>query len=170
MLWMGEFDKLQGHHTSPPSFLHLLFTPDQKKHTTFLMSVLLLHVQSPPIQQEYHTYILPHIYPATVYFCLPKVLPAFWKEATFPLKGRTEQLQNKANQQHPTCALWFQQAVLTEGIIWWPQKTQTVLMHSSMSNHRCPGPACGHRAAFLVVWAIFIPALGKPSLVLTLSC
>lgn len=102
MLWMGSLTnyKVSNHHISLPSFSHLLFTLQITKSTQvfscFNMFVLLLHIQfsSHPICQEYQSHNI---------FLFPKGTPkgtSFLKEATSPLKGTTQQLQNKQSSKH----------------------------------------------------------------------
>lgn len=134
--------KVRNYHISPPSFLHLLFTLQITKSTqVFLMFVLLLHIQSPPTPHIRNT-------KATVYFCLPKIPPAFLKEATFPLKGTTEQLQNEANQQSLPVPCDFSRLCSVKALPGDLRRLKLHSSHSSISKHVWPGPACGHGEAF----------------------
>lgn len=131
------------------------------------MLVLLLHTHSPPTPYTRNT-------KATVHFCLPKVPTAFLKKATFPPQGRTEKCKmgqiSKPVPQGSSRLCSVQR-------YWWPQKTQTALKFFTNLNMKffhaqphLPRPCLWPQRSFVVVWAIFIPALGKHPSVLTLSC
>lgn len=134
--------KVSNYHPSPPPFLHLLFTLQITKSTQVFSCLCCCS-----------TFSLPHPHtsgtPKPQYISVCQRYPQLsWKKQLFLSKIQQNNCKMKQISSPLPVPCDFSRLCSVQALPGDPRRPKLPSTHSSMSNHVCPGPACGQREAF----------------------